>query len=250
MNKHNESVFIIKKQKDFFSNRWKYSLVCTTSGLQSAAKIKYDSSYNSFDLSDTTSLWEKQFTVSFSPTEMICGNEIFYSDYKFSKHFSAGIGVGHIFPTLHNLITDEPQGLAYNGTIVRINSRYYFKRGEYIGLLGTYKDLYMNSASFVSYLVCGEDNGHYDYLQTERASLFGITYFIGHEKHYSKYFHSDFFIGVGLSFRNRDYTVYPQATSTCRHDTPNLTPLHYSEKNRLPAFPIGFKLVYVLHKKE
>ncbi|MFI5163769.1 MAG: hypothetical protein ACHQHP_00820, partial [Bacteroidia bacterium] len=111
---------------------------------------------------DTTIANSQWLSVSICPTEMIVGFETLYLDYKFSKHFSLGIGAGHIFPFGHKVIMgDEPVWSAYNGTIVRINGKYFFdKRGLYVGFLGTYKNLYYSWQNFANYY---KDAGIYYY---------------------------------------------------------------------------------------
>ena len=194
----------------------------------------------------------KRVSISIFPIEMIGGFETIYLDYKFSKHFSLGIGAGHVFPFLHLLIhADEPIWNAYNGTIFRANFKYSFHKGLYIGLLATYKSLYYSWQDFAS--ACrgaGSDAGLYYFTRSENTTIHGFGFMVGYEKQVSKYFGFNFFLGIGENTVNRSYTIHT-VSDQCHHGSIDPLPIpgHYTKQEKVDSFPMGIKLVYTIHEK-
>ena len=196
----------------------------------------------------------KRVSISICPTEMISGFETMYFDYKFSGHFSLGIGAGHIFPFVDGIIAaDKPTWAAYNGTILRAYSKYFFRGdgGLYIGLMATYKNLYYSWHSFSYKCSSTGDEGMYDFVRSENTSLFGATILFGSQPKSSNRMTVDFFCGIGISIRSRDYTTHSTDYFGPYCGPASVPPLgNFTESKIIPSFPCGIKLVFDIYEKQ
>ncbi|MFI5164863.1 MAG: hypothetical protein ACHQHP_06425, partial [Bacteroidia bacterium] len=79
-------------------------------------------------------------------------------------------------------------------------------------------------------------------------SLFGVNILFGRKKRISKNIDLEFFMGVGVDFRNRDYTV--NSVLNQRYMGSNRpVPGHFTETNMLFSMPIGIKIGFIYAKK-
>ena len=60
----------------------------------------------------------------------------------------------------------------------------------------------------------------------------------------------DYFIGAGISFRNRDYTIH-SVEGKCHNYSisPLLFPGHFTENKILFSVPFGFRIALKIHEK-
>ena len=195
----------------------------------------------------------KSISLAISPTEMVSGFETIYLEYKFSKHLSIMGGAGHIFPLVDKIIvSDKPTWAAFNGTTIRLQLKYFLKKSGrmYIGLMGTYKDLYYSWHTFnISCQRSDPDKGGISFIRSEKSSVFGTATIFGIRNQISKKIVYDFFIGIGLSNRNSNYTNHSinSIYSYC-----NSFPIlgHFTESTTAFSVPVGFKIGYIFHQKK
>jgi hypothetical protein len=137
-------------------------------------------------------------------------------DYKINKYLTAGINAGYLFACplfAVNPLADGQftyPGTVYSGPTLRINIKLYFgfdneNFRNYVGLQGVYKSISFNNVQFT------DDYGDEDYNEynmSERTSTFGGDLIFGHnfEKRGSRV-GFEFFMGIGLHERFRNYTI-------------------------------------------
>ena len=194
----------------------------------------------------------KVISLSFSPTEIVSGFETIYLEYKFSKHLSFLGGAGHIFPFADKIIhSDKPTWAAFSGTAIRLQLKYFLKKSGrmYVGLMGTYKDLYYSWHTFnISCERSDPDKGGISFIRSDKASVFGIAAIFGTRNQISKKIIYDFFIGIGVNSRNDSYTNHSihSIYSYCN----SFPPLgHFTESKILLTVPFGFKVGYIFRSK-
>lgn len=195
----------------------------------------------------------KVLSFSVCPTEMVYGYEDLYADYRFSKHFSAGVAGGYIFQMLAfsgfgNDDYNHPW-TAYNGTLVRIHFKYFpmpESGGYYFGLQGTYKDLYYSWVEFTD-AYHGSGDQSFGYTRSETASEYGMIYLLGYQSIYNK-FTLDYFGGIGNRWRDRKFTIHSSYSNIYPQ---NLMPLGaFTQKQTLVVFIIGIKIGIKIHEKK
>lgn len=216
----------------------------------SVVNISYSNLLQSnVDTTYAASMPERRFSVSNNPFELISGFVAIQADYKFSKKISLEASGGHIFPIMYNMIAaDEPVWSAYNGTIFRLGSKFYYSNNAYVGIQATYKDLYYSNKNFSNR--CGPEIDYITFNRSERASLFGISAMFGIQRRIYRHMEIDYFFGLGLGFRSRNYTIHSINYCYSSSYKEDIMPGTFSHKEYLVVIPIGFKLRYTFYEKK
>jgi hypothetical protein len=197
----------------------------------------------------------KSLSISVCATEMLYGYEALYLNYKFSKHFLAGVGGGHIFQfknegSFSNNEAEQPL-LAYNGTVVRGYLYFFpFKYSSfYIGALAAYKDLNYNHYNFWQAHYTGDHSLSFE--RSETAAQYGASLIIGSHQKFLERGTLEYYIGIGNSYRTRTYTTYgfwspyfPQEMGNAYGVGKTIT-----ENQSFTTFQLGIKIGFFLYKK-
>ncbi len=200
----------------------------------------------------------KFFSFSVSPTEIPFGYWCGYLDYKFSENNSIGIGGGHIVPNAfidEHVSADAPFWVAYNGTVIKLNTKYYFENpGTYVCFTGIYKNVYYSWHLFEH---CYEDRCM-DFHESEQSQVFGLNVTWGVETTFLKIFYLDSFFGIGIDSRYSHYTIHdhlglwygPEQIQATGFGTIRSAVIgSHSQNNIYPAFQAGIKIGFIHEKK-
>ncbi len=172
-------------------------------------------------------------------------NEInFYLDFFISKKHSFGINFSSIYANkafeVFFLSQDQGDypGTVWNGLGTRINYKYYYSRTEsnFFSLQVLYKNIYYRNQKFIN--LWGDNDN--TFVRSEDAFLLGIDLLHGtHLKKITSNFNFEIFYGLGIRYRERNYTTISSNAAYFPYPKPVGT---FTLRQTYPTIIFGLKI--------
>jgi len=189
-----------------------------------------------------------RLSFSINTLPLLINERSIYIDYCYKERHAVGISIGQIYanPQLYvnflSLDQGRNPGTVWNGIVTRIGYKYYFTYGRrhYVEAEVLFKSLGYSNKEFIN-MQGGEDHMNTFY-RSENANVYGANMLFGtHLTSIKKLVNIEFFIGIGLRERIRNYTTLSSAIEGVSFKNPQ--PIgSFKLKQEYPMVTIGLKI--------